>query len=324
MLCWLTLSAAAAADYSGRQLTIVIGYGVGGTYYQYAQLFSHHLGRFLPGNPSVTVQSMPGAGGVRMLNEAAVRMRADGSMIFVPPDTMVTTQLTETSGILYDARKFHPIGTADQQNAFWVIRRPAGTSIADMKRREIFMGNSGKGSTGYNIPSIAKPLLGLKVKPVAGYDGSRDTILAMERGEIDGSVQAWQTWLQARPTWFQGSDGYGVPLFQVGVTRDPDAPPVPLLSDLVATEDRPIVGLFDTIGLLGRGLAAPSGTPPDYVEALRKAFDAMVTDADYRAEAQKVQLRTLPKPGIELQPAIANAIGSADAATLERARGFLN
>jgi tripartite-type tricarboxylate transporter receptor subunit TctC len=302
----------------------VIGYGVGGTYYQYAQLFSHHLGRFLPGNPSVTVQSMPGAGGVRMLNEAAVRMRADGSMIFVPPDTMVTTQLTETSGILYDARKFHPIGTADQQNAFWVIRRPAGTSIADMKRREIFMGNSGKGSTGYNIPSIAKPLLGLKVKPVAGYDGSRDTILAMERGEIDGSVQAWQTWLQARPTWFQGSDGYGVPLFQVGVTRDPDAPPVPLLSDLVATEDRPIVGLFDTIGLLGRGLAAPSGTPPDYVEALRKAFDAMVTDADYRAEAQKVQLRTLPKPGIELQPAIANAIGSADAATLERARGFLN
>ena len=113
-----------AADYTGKQVTIVIGYGVGGTYSQYGQLFSHHLGRFLPGKPNVIMQSMPGAGGVRMLNEAAVRMRAEGATIFVPPDTMVTTQLLETSGVAYDARKFHYIGTADQQNTFWVIRLP--------------------------------------------------------------------------------------------------------------------------------------------------------------------------------------------------------
>src|SRR5215213_9054417 len=176
--CGVTTSSAQAVDYKGKQVTIVIGYGVGGTYSQYAQLFSHHLGKFLPGNPSVIMQSMPGAGGVRMLNEAAVRMRGDGTTIFVPPDTMVITQLLETSGIFYDARKFHYIGTADQQNNFWVIRRPAGTTIADMKTREVFMGNSGKGSTGYMIPAIAKPLLDLKVKVIGGYEGSRDTILA--------------------------------------------------------------------------------------------------------------------------------------------------
>ena len=322
--CVFAISPARAADYTGKQVTIVIGYGVGGTYYQYAQLFARHFGRFLPGKPNVIVQSMPGAGGVRMLNEAAVRMRADGTMIFVPPDTMVTTQLTEASGILYDARKFHAIGSADQQNTFWVIRRPAGTSIDDMKRRETFMGNSGKGSTGYNIPSLARPLLGIKVKLVAGYDGSRDTILAMEKGEIDGSVQGWQAWVQARPTWFEGPDAYGVPLFQVGVTPDPDAPKVPLFSELVAPADRPIVGLFDTIGLLGRGLAAPPGTPPDYVEALRGAFDAMMKDAEYRADARKQQLRTLPKSGAELQSAVAGAIDHADPASIERARGFLN
>jgi tripartite-type tricarboxylate transporter receptor subunit TctC len=267
---------------------------------------------------------MPGAGGVRMLNEAAVRMRADGTSIFVPPDTMVTTQLLETSGISYDARKFHYIGTADQQNTFWVVRRPAGTTIADMKTREVFMGNSGKGSTGYTIPAIAKPLLGLKVKVIGGYEGSRDTILAMEKGEIDGTVQAWQAWVQARPTWFTGADSYGVAMLQVGVTPDPDAPKVPLLSDLVAKEDRPIVALFDTIGLIGRGLAAPPGTPPEYVEALRRAFDSMMADADYRAEAQKTQLRVLPKSGAELQQAIAAAIDNADPKTVERARGFLN
>jgi tripartite-type tricarboxylate transporter receptor subunit TctC len=318
------LTSTHAADYTGKQLTIVIGYGVGGTYSQYAQLFAHHIGRFLPGSPAVVVQSMPGAGGVRMLNEAAVRMRADGATIFVPPDTMVTTQLLETSGVAYDARKFHYIGTADQQNTFWAVRRPAGTSVAELKSREVFMGHSGKGSTGYMIPAIAKPLLGLKVKVIGGYEGSRDTILAMEKGEIDGTVQAWQAWLQARPAWFTGANGYGVPLLQVGVTPDPDAPPVPLLSDLVAKEDRPIVALFDTIGLLGRGLAAPPGTPADYVEALRKAFNAMMSDADYRAEAQKTQLRVLPKTGEELQKAISAAIDNVNPATIERARGFLN
>jgi tripartite-type tricarboxylate transporter receptor subunit TctC len=318
-----TASAQPAADYAGKQITIVIGYGVGGTYYQFAQLFARHLGRFLPGRPGVIVQSMPGAGGVRMLNEAAVRMRADGTMVFVPPDTMVTTQLLETSGISYDARKFHAIGTADQQNTFWVIRRPAGTSIADMKAREIFMGHSGKGSTGHTIPAIAKPLLGLKVKLIGGYDGSRDTILAMEKGEIDGTVQAWQSWMQARPTWFDGAAGYGVPLLQVGVTPDPEAPPVPLLGDLVAPADRSIVGLFDTIAVIGRGLAAPPGTPPEYVEALRKAFDSMMADGEYRAEARKVQLRVLPRSGRELQKAVAEAVSNADATMIARARAFI-
>jgi tripartite-type tricarboxylate transporter receptor subunit TctC len=143
--CGALVPSAQAADYKGKQVTIVIGYGVGGTYSQYAQLFSHHLGRFLPGNPSVIMQSMPGAGGERMVNEAAVRMRADGTTIFVPPDTMVTTQLLESSGVSYDARKFHYIGTADQQNTFWVIRRPAGTSMADMKNARGFHGQFGQG-----------------------------------------------------------------------------------------------------------------------------------------------------------------------------------
>jgi hypothetical protein len=184
------------------------------------------------------------------------------------------------------------------------------------------MGNSGKGSTGYTIPAIATPLLGLKV--IGGYEGSRDTILAMEKGEIDGTVQAWQAWMQARSNWFEGANSYGVPMLQVGVTPDPDAPKVPLLSALVAPKDKPIVALFDTIGLIGRGLAAPPGTPADYVDALRKAFNSMMADAEYRAEAQKTQLRVLPKSGEELQKAIVEAIDNADPATVERARTFLN
>ena len=99
-------AAQAPADYTGKRVTIVIGYGVGGTYDQYAQLFSRHLGEFLPGHPTTVVQTMPGAGGVKMLNEAATRAIADGTMIFIPPDTMVTTQLLDASGNFYDARRF--------------------------------------------------------------------------------------------------------------------------------------------------------------------------------------------------------------------------
>ena len=317
-------AAQAQADYTGKRVTIVIGYGVGGTYDQYAQLFSRHLGAFLPGHPTTVVQTMPGAGGVKMLNEAATRAIADGTMIFIPPDTMVTTQLLDASGHFYDARRFQYIGTADQQNVFWVVRKGTVRSVADMKTREVFMGHSGKGSTGYSIPAVARELLGLKVKLIGGFEGSRDTILAMERGEIDGTLQAWQSWQQARPTWFEGSDPYGVPILQVGVAADPDGPKVPLLSELAAPQDKAVAGLFDTIGLLGRSLAAPPATPAAAVAALRSAFTAMVADPGFRHDADGIGLRIAPKAGDALQSAINNAIDRTDPTSVARARTIVN
>jgi tripartite-type tricarboxylate transporter receptor subunit TctC len=312
----------AQVDYKGKTVTIAIGYGVGGSYHQYAQLFSRHMGKYLPGNPAIVVQSAPGAGGVRMLNDAAMRMKPDGTNIFMPPDTLVVTQLLEPNGLAYDARRFHYLGTADRQNTFWAVLRKSATSIADMKARDIFMGSSGKGSTGYMIPALAGPLLGLRVKPVGGYDSSREMILAMERGEIDGTLQAWQVWEKARPAWFQ-PDGIAVPLIQVGATPDPDAPAVPLLRDLVSPADRPVVALLDTIGVIGRGLATPPSTPPDYVAALKTAFVQMLQDADYRAEASKTQLRTLPTSSEDVTRIIAETFATADADVIRRAQALV-
>lgn len=309
----------AETNFAGKTVTIAIGYGVGGSYHFYAQLFSHHLGKFLPGQPAVIVQSMPGAGGVRLLNEASTRARNDGTYLFLPPDTTVITQLLQPEGLLYDARTFRYIGTADQQNTFWVVRRSADASIEGMRRREIFMGSSGKGSTGYMVPALAGPLLGLKIKPVGGYDSSREVILAMEKAEIDGTLQAWQVWKQSRPSWFEPG-GTGVPLIQVGASPEPDAPPTPLLRDLVAEQDRPLASLFDTIGIIGRSLAAPPGTPQEIVDLLRHAFAAMLIDQDYVAEASKTHLRILPKSGVELEQAIDAAFKSSSADVLKRAQ----
>ena len=322
-----TVLAAAGAhaqpDYTGKQINIVIGYGVGGTYYHYAQLFSRHMGRFLPGQPQMIVQSMPGAGGVRMLNEAAVRMAADGSNLFLPPDTAVVTQLLEPNAVSYDARRFHYIGTADQQNMVWVVRKSKAAILDDMKTRDIFMGSSGKGSTGYIIPNIAMGLLGLRVKQVGGYQGSRDTILAMERGEIDGSVQGWQVWIQARPDWFTGEGAFAAAMMQIGLEPDVEIPNVPLLRNLVLPEDRTMVSLLDTIGMIGRSLAPPQ-LPADHLQAMRAAFDTMTADGEFRAEARKMQLRVTPRTGAALQKDISDSLARIDSTAVERARALGN
>src|SRR5262245_23417909 len=213
----LASDAAAQVSFKDKRLTIVIGYGVGGTYHQYAQLFSRHLNRFLPDNPTAVVQTMPGAGGLNMLNHAASQMPADGTTLFVPPDTMVLLQLTGTSGIRFDARQFGYIGTGDQQNNIWVVRAAAARSLNDLRKNEVIMGHSGPGSTGLMIPAIARELLGLKVKLIGGYQGSRDTIIAMERAEIDGAVFGWETWTTAVPQWFERGKEFAVPILQVGL-----------------------------------------------------------------------------------------------------------
>jgi len=311
----------ADANFQGKTITIFIGYGVGGSYDLYAQLFAHHLGRFLPGQPAIIVQSSPGAGGVCMLNEAAVKMRTDGTNLFIPPDTMVVTQLLQPAGLAYDARKFRYIGTADQQNTFWVVRRGPRASIEGMRVGETFMGSSGKASTGYMIPALAAPLLGLKIKHVGGYNSSREIILAMDKGEIDGTVQAWQVWKQSRPSWFEPG-GFAVPVIQVGAVSDPDAPNTPLLRDLVAPGDKPLAGLFDTIGVLGRSLAAPPGVSAADLAALRDAFKTMSTDPEFFEEAKQSHLRLLPKSGETLEAAIADAFVGSSPEVVRRAQAL--
>jgi tripartite-type tricarboxylate transporter receptor subunit TctC len=310
-------------SFQKNRISISIGFGVGVTYYQYAPLFSRHLGRFLPGEPSIIVQSVPGAGGVRVLNEAAARMPADGSNLFVPPDTMIVSQLLEQGGINFDANRFAYLGTADQQNTFLATRRSVATTVDDLKNRPAFMGSSGTGSTGYLIPAFAGPLLGLKTKAVGGFKGSADIILAMERGEIDGSAQGWQVWTQARADWFKGPNSFAAAIFQTGVTPDPEAPDVPFLSKLVRAEDASLVALLDTMGLIGRSLAMPPNTPRNIVALFRSAFQRMAADDAYRKDAAKVQLRSIPRSGEELETGIRKALAGADAAVVARARDLV-
>jgi len=316
--------AAHAADYRGKQVSIYIGYGFGGTYGAYARLFADHLPKHIPGEPTIIVQSMPGAGGIRLLNYAANAMPADGSQIFVPPDSVVISQLLQYEGAKYDARKFHYIGGSEQTNMVWVVRADTGVkTVADLKTKEIASGHSGPGSTAFMIPALAKELLGLKVKLIAGYEGSNKTILAIEQGELHASAFNWLAWEVAVPHWFDKAKPFAIPILQVGLAPDPAIPDVPMLSAMVPADDLPLVNFIATHGIIGRSLAAPPGTPDDNVKTLRTAFAAMLRDPAYREDANKRKLRVIATSSEALDAAVKSSIDNASPPVLAKARKVL-
>ena len=163
-------------------------------------------------------------------------------------------------------------------------------------------------------------LLGVKAKLIGGYKGSNKTLLAMQQGEIDGVAFGWSTFDIGVPQWFEKGQEYAVPILQVGLVPDPDVPQVPMMSSLVKEEDRPIVSFLATLGVIGRGLALPPNASAANTEVLRAAFDKMMADPAYRADAKKQKLRVNPTSGADLQKAVVDAIDNSSDAVIAKAR----
>ena len=270
-----------AVDYSGKTVTFVIGYGFGGTYGKYSRLMSKHLKRFIPGNPNIVVQSMPGAGGIKMTNYAAHVMPKTGLYFLVPPDASVVSQLLRPKKVKYDARKFTWLGSTNQTNTIMVVRRDTGiTKWQDMRKIELISGNTGPGSTSFLIPRMMKVMLGLKIRQISGYKGSRKTTLAMEQGEHFGTGFNWLAWSSIVPHWFEGPKDktFALPIMQTGVWKDPDLTDVPMLKDVVDDKYKGITSFMATLGILGRGLALPPGASMGDLAMLRDAFGKMAND----------------------------------------------
>jgi len=307
-------------DFAGKQIKIVIGFGVGGTYGKYAQMFADHLKPYIPGNPTIIVESRPGAGGMLAANYAAQAMPANGLNYLVPPDSSVVVQLMAPKKAKYDMRKFTSIGTANQTNVIVVARADSGvTKWEDLKTTEIPMGSTGLGSTAYIIPSLVNGLLGTKMKIVSGYKGSNKTGLAVEQGEVRGAAFNWLFWKSGFGRWFEGDKPFANAILQVGLSPDPELPNVPMLKDLVADADKPIVEFIGALGLIGRGLAAPPGTPESAIKIMRAAWAKMIVDPKFIADAKKRNLRVIPATGEEVQAAVNNAIDSAKPELVARA-----
>jgi hypothetical protein len=159
---------------------------------------------------------------------------------------------------------------------------------------------------------MMKVMLNLKIKQIAGYKGSSKTILAMERGEHQGTGFNWLAWNSKVPQWFKKSTEFALPLMQTGVYKDPDLPNVPMLVNQVSAKHKPIVSFMATLGIIGRGLALPPGAPKKLVKPLRAAFAKMVADPKYIADTKKRRLRILATSGAEIQSFVKKAFATAN------------
>jgi tripartite-type tricarboxylate transporter receptor subunit TctC len=323
----LNAAPAGAADaeyFKGKTVTIAIGYGFGGSYGMYARTFAANLGKHIPGNPTIVVKSMPGAGGMKMTNYAYNVMPQNGHDLLVPPDGLVINQLMRPKKMRFDARNFTWLGSSNQTNSIMVVRSDTGvSSVNDMKRIKIMGGTSGKASNGYISPKLAMGLLGLKGDVITGYKGSAKSIFAIEQGEVQMASFNWQTWRSKVPHWFEGAKPYAKAILQVGATKDPDLPDVPMLSDLVSGDDKAVVAFVSTAGALGRGMAAPPKTPKHVITTLRKAYDAMNADPAFKADLDKRRLRLIPSTGKVIQKIVNDAIRDANPEVVKRAAGLI-
>ncbi len=293
--------------YKGRTVTIIYGFGAGGTYGKYSLMFSEFLPKYIPGNPNVISQSMPGAGGLKAANYAYNVMPKDGSGLYMPADSIVISELLRPKKVKFKSDKFTWLGNAIESNSVIVLRADSGiNTLSDLKKKQIIVASSGKGSQTFLMPQLLNALYGAKFKIVTGYKGSRKMMLSMEQGESQGVSLTWLAWRSAHPDWFKPG-GFGKAVVQIGYQKEKELPDVPMFSEVVKSKtDKAIVAFMASLGPIGRGLATPPGVPADRVAALQTAFTKMVNDPAFVAAAVKRKLRVKPLSGPQVQKIVAD------------------
>jgi len=294
--------------YKGKTVQIVIGFAPGGAYDLYAQLLSRHLPKFMPGKPTLIVQHMPGGGGVKGTNYLYNVAARDGSVLGMPYDAVALMNVLTPHKVKYKATEFQWIGSALQVAYALVVRNDSGaTSFDALTRREAIIGTSGKGSLGFVFPSMLKWATPAKIKLVLGYRGSSETLLAMERGEIQGTVLAWASLKTLKGDWFK--NGFARPIVQFGTKKEADLPDVPLAVDLATTADaKAVAKAVGSVSLVGRSFVLPPKVSADKLAMMRRAFDRMVKDPEFIAEAKARHGDLSPVSGAEVQEAVAEAM----------------
>lgn len=313
-LCAALLSMAAPAKaqsveefYEDNVLTLYIGFSVGGGYDAYGRILSRHIGKHIPGNPTVVPINMEGAGSLKLANWLYNAAPQDGSAIGiisrgVPFEPLVGNRTSS----LFDASQFTWIGsTTDEVSVCATWERTGITQFDQLYDQELIVGGTGSGADADVFPKIIRGVLGANLRLVSGYPGGNDIEFAMERGEVDGRCGwSWSSIVATKQQWLE--DGTINILVQLALHKHPDLPDVPLITDLARTEEeRQIFRLIFVRCVLGRPFLGPPNMPADRVAALRAAFDATMEDPEFLEEALRSRLEITPIPGGELQDLVA-------------------
>jgi tripartite-type tricarboxylate transporter receptor subunit TctC len=307
----LTCNATHATDfYQGKQVTIVVGFSAGGTYDATARLFARHLGRHLPGKPTVIVRNQPGAGSLVATTALHATLPKDGTALGVVGGGVVLEPLLGNPQAAYDPRRFNWIGGRTRDNFLCLVWHTVPVhTLQDVTRRETVVGATGPGSRTLSYPRALNELMGTKFKVVSGYPGGNEITLALERGEVEGYCGWALGSIKTRaPDWLR--DGKVRPLAQFTLSK-PDLPNVPLAADVAGSErGRRAIEFLAADSVLAWPLVAPPDLPAERVAELRTAFDAMMRDPQLLAEAAAQGLDVDPVSGPEIAELVQRLYGT--------------
>ena len=271
--------------YKGKTLNLLIGYSPGGTDDVWARFVAKYMPKYLPGKPTIVAQNVPGAGSLLLANQLYNTQPKDGTVIGLINRGVPFEPLLGGQSNRFDPLKFNYIGSPDRDVLVCAVRNDAPVkTLDDLMKTKLMIGATGAGADSQTYPEILAKLLGLKIGIVSGYPGSRDILLAMERGEVQGGCLSYDT--IARDPMFREKRSFL--LFQAALKPDPRIAEVPLATSLAKSEsERKALDLFFDRSLMGRPFIGPPDIPKDRVKALQSAFAQVMKDPEFVADANK-------------------------------------
>lgn len=309
--------------YKGKTVELYIGYTVGGGYDSYARALARHMGKHIPGNPTVVPVNMEGAGSLRMTNWLYEAAPQDGTVFGTFARAAPFDPLFGNTEATFDALKFNYIGSANNEVSLCAAMTRTGiTKFDDLKEQELIIGGTGDTADTVQFPKVINAVFGTKMRIINGYPGGNDVVMAMERQEVDGRCGwSYSSIVSGSADWLKNGDVQL--LMQLSTAKHPELPDVPLVMDIVENEaDRQLLGLMFARQTLGRPYAAPPNVPADRVEALRAAFMATMEDAEFLAEAKAQDLEITPVDGATVQSLVED-VYKADPAIVSRLNEIL-
>jgi hypothetical protein len=287
--------------YAGKQVTFLVGAGVGGGYDLQARTTARHLAKHIPGNPTIIVQNMPAAGGMAMTNQMFVSGPKDGTQIALIQRGMLLSKLTYPAGTRFEIDKFGWVGSLNSEVATTVAWNETAPhrSAKDLFDNELIVGGIVSVDP-ETTPKLYNSLIGTKFKIVTGYNSTAQIALAMERGEVQGIADfSWSSLKAVRPQWL--SEKKVTILMQGALTNDPELKGIPNALDFVKSPaDRQVMELHFTQKTAARPVIMPPGVPAERLAILRKAFAALEHDQEFQTEAKKSRVEFNFVPGEEI------------------------
>lgn len=292
-----------AAFYTGKTVKVVVGYAPGGGYDTYARTLAAHIGKQIPGNPTVIVENMAGAGSLKAANYLFTTAPKDGTVFGTFGRGLPEAELRGDEGPQFKSTQFNWIGSMNDEVSVCIVRSDSKTkTFQDALTNTVRVGATGPNDDTGFFPSFLNGLLGTKFDVKTGYPGGNDVNLAIERGEVEGRCGfSWSSLVSTRPQWLK--DKFVTILVQMSLNKHPDIPKeVPLVLEFMKSdEQKAIAGVVFARQAMGRPYAAPPGIPAERVKALRAAFEQTMKDPAFLEAATKAKQEINSKNGEEIQ-----------------------